>query len=129
MNNKQKDYWDISKRNFIALSILMILSSLTLGVLLVPGNLSVAIVILVALAILFSILAILFKKHSPYAITIAYVYIALVFVYGIVTGFILNSPFEGLFTKIISFLVLFYIFDNVRKASKQTVTYNSHNLR
>jgi hypothetical protein len=118
---KQKDYWNISKRNFRAMAVVTLLVMFLFiagGAL--PGA-AYPILFLALSFIVFVITTILFKKHSPKAVIVAYIYTGLTFIYVIIFNFILSpSPLDGLFYKMGGLLVLFYLFNCVYKASKQT---------
>lgn len=123
----QKDYWNISRKNFRAMAVVSVIFAVLFGLTAsdspaaVQGALFVPVVVLLITFILFLVIASLFKKHSPMAIKVAYSYVGLVFIYDLIAGFILGSPTSGIIYKLIGLLVLIYLFVNIYKASKQTI--------
>jgi hypothetical protein len=124
----QKDYWNISKRNFRAMGIVSAIFAVLFGLTamdspaVVQGGLFGTVVFFLITFILFLVIASLFKKHSPMAITVGYVYLGLALIYDIVAGFIMGSASSGIAYKLLGLLVLVYLFVNIYKASKQTGT-------
>jgi len=121
----QKDYWDISKRNFRALGIVTIIlamffesASSSAPVMFRTGLLIMVAFYLITTAMFFFI-ANLFKKRSANAIIVSYVYLGIAGAYFIVINFILDSVSNGLLGKVLGVLILIYLFINVRNASKQ----------
>ena len=122
----QKDYWNLSKRNFRAMAIASLILAILFGLTAlnapatVQGALIVPVVVLLITFVLFLVIASLFKKHSPMAIKVGYTYLGLIVVYDLIAGFVLGSPASGIVYKILGLLVLAYLFVNIYKASKQS---------
>ncbi len=124
----QKDYWSISKSNFRALGVLTILAILVYGLAIVNAPIEAAqktgsyifLLILIVVTVFLFVIGDLFKKQSPKAIVGAYIYFGLWLVSFVVTGFIMSPPLSGIVMKIIQLLILYYVYINVRNASKQT---------
>lgn len=125
----QKDYWSISKSNFRALGVLslVIVVLVLLTVINTPSSPNIIMIspvvggIALLSCILFFILGILFKNYSPKAIIISYIYLGFTLVVSVIRNFIMSSPLDGILFKILGLLVLYYVFINVYKASKQTI--------
>jgi hypothetical protein len=124
----QKDYWNISKRNFRAMAIISVIFAILFGLTASDSPVPVQNALLLPVAVLFItfvvslVIASLFKKHSPMAIKVGYLYVGLVFIYDLIAGFILGSPTSGIAYKVLGLLVLAYLFVNIYMASKQTVS-------
>ena len=127
----QKDYWNIAKRNFRAMAIIALVLTLfsILGVT-SANNYNVALPMLIMEAffvvttVVLFIIASLFKKKSPKAIVVAYWYLGISLAFSLVDYFILNSPsqfLQGIIYKILGYLILIYLFDNVHKAAQQKI--------
>ncbi len=123
----QKDYWSISKSNFRALGVITLISIVLVGLTVfnVPvsperSDVFITLILLVVSCAVLFVVGSLFKKHSPKAITIAYIYLGLGLISSVVRNFFLNPPAEGIIFKILQLLVIYYVFINVYKASKQT---------
>ncbi len=122
----QKDYWNISKRNFRAMSIMAAIFAVLFGLTaldssdIVRNSLLGTVLFFAITFMLFLFIASLFKKRSPMAIKVGYTYLCLVFVYDVFSGFIMNPPSSRIVYKILVMLLLFYLFYNIYKASKQT---------
>ena len=130
----QKDYWNISKRNFRAMGIISCIFVIIFGLGFFDSTNSHSVkmgmlgslVFFAITLILYFIIASMFKKRSPKAILVSYIYLSLAFLFSLANNFILNSPSEftdGILPKLLGYIVLLYLFLNVYKASKQnTVT-------
>jgi hypothetical protein len=125
----RKDYWNISKRNFRAMAVVVAIVAIIFGLTAYSGNIpdpakttagytalffGISFVFFVATAILF-------MRHSPKAITIGYAYTGLAFIYVLIANFVMSNPLDGTIYKVGGLLVLLYLFYNVYKASKQRV--------
>ena len=123
----QKDYWNIAKRNFRAMGIVSILFVIIFALGIIdqtnPASVRNSLLLIegffVLTVILFFVISTLFKKHSPKAIVVGYSYLAVVLVFSLVNDFIINSPSNFTVYKVISYIVIGYLFNNVYKASKQ----------
>ncbi len=123
----QKDYWNISKRNFRAMGIISLIFAVLLGITamdsratdVAQAKLMIPVAFFIVSAVLFMVIATLFKKHSPKAIAVGYGYVGLAFIVSIIYNFILSSPADGILSKVLGLLVLVYLFVNIQKASKQ----------
>ncbi len=122
----QKDYWNISYRNFQALGILIAIFVVLLAFSVFTSDLSartlISFVILVAVCALLFVISSLFKKRNPKAIVVANTYLWIILILSIVQNFLLSPPLDGIIIKIISLLIWYYLFINVRHASKQGIT-------
>jgi hypothetical protein len=129
----KKDYWNICKRNFRAMGIASFLFVILFGLTLLDSSNS-GVKVLTKLAsivafffitgILFLVIASMFKGHSQKAVMVAYLYLAVSTIFTLVNYLVLSSPSEftnGITTKILSFVVLIYLFFTVYKASKQSL--------
>ncbi len=127
----QKDYWNISKRNFRAMGIIAVLAAIVVGLGILDSansesvrNGLVKIEIFLGIAIiLFFVIASLFKKRSKKAIIVAYIYLGIAFLFSIM-DFILSAPSNDLIARILGLAVLIYLFINTYKASKQKTNLN-----
>ena len=126
----QKDYWNISKRDFRMMGVIFILASLIVGLGLfntsIPSNqkmlVTITFIVCILFVVLFFWLAALFRKHSSKAITISYVYLIASLVYFLFTDFILKSFSDftnGIIINLLRYLIFIYLLVNVYKASKQ----------
>ena len=126
----QKDYWNIAKRNFRILGVIATVFSLFLILALVSAPaitsafVAVAAYTLVVLAIsvLLFVIASLFKNRNPKAIVVSYWYLGIVTALDLI-GDLFSLPnirsVESILSKVVVYLVLIYLFNNVYKASKQ----------
>ncbi len=125
----QKDYWNISKRNFRAMAIVSIIFVIiaALGGLdssnavSMQNTLLSLMLLFLTTTVLFFIIASLFKRRSPKAIKVAYGYLAIIIVFALFSSFIPGLPATTLVSKLISLIIPVYLLVNVYKASKQAV--------
>ncbi len=112
------------------MGILFILASLIVGVGLFNTNIpsgqkmlvTTTFVVCILFVVLFFWLAALFKKHSPKAIIISYIYLIASLVYFLFTDFVLRSFSDftnGIIINLFRYLIFIYLLINVHKASKQ----------
>ena len=125
----QKDYWNIAKRNFRAMGIVSVLFVIIFALGIIDQTNSTAIRnslllvegFFVLTVILFFVTSSLFKKHSPKAITVGYSYLGVALIFSLVNDFIINSPSNFTIYKVMSYIVIGYLFNNVYRASKQDI--------
>ena len=126
----QKDYWNIAKRNFRILGVIsaVFFLFLVLALASAPAITSafVAVAAYTAVVLLISVLlfviASMFKNRNSKAIVVSYWYLGIVTTLDLF-GDLFSLPnirsVESILSKVIVYLVLIYLFDNVYKASKQ----------
>lgn len=117
----QKDYWDISKRNFTSIGVVALFGAIFSG--LAPGTAIATQIFFGIVAVLFFVIAFLFKTGSSTAVSLSYICITVAALYLVVDAFLIFSSqtysAELLVSKVVSLLILLYLFNSTRKASKQ----------
>lgn len=105
-----KNYWIISKRNFIALTVLQII----VGLMFITTEPLIITILMFLFAGLFFYIANLYSKKSKYAYISTYIVFGISFVLTLVTS-ISRSDIGGL----VAIIVTFYILYCARKAQLQ----------
>ncbi len=126
----QKDYWNIAKRNFRVLGVISAVFFLFLVLALASANPAapayVAVVtytaVIFAISVLLFVIASLFKNRNPKTIVVSYWYLGIVTALDLI-GDLFSLPtirtVESILSKVLVYLILIYLFNNVYKASKQ----------
>lgn len=132
----KKDYWNILRRDFRILGVLSFFSSSIVIFALINTNIltdqkssifTTSILYIIS-TIIYFVLASLFEKRSPFAITFGYTFIFGTLGYSLFNNFI-NDSFanfpNGIMVNLLRYLIFIYLLINVYKASKQNTVSNS----
>lgn len=125
----QKDYWIIAKKNFRAMGVVSTIFFVICALggfdssnqWVVQKTLLIGMLFFIVTSVLFFIIASLFKRRSPMAIKVAYVYLTISVIVSTIFNFILGSPLNSITYKLLGLAVLVYLFVGVYKASRQQI--------